>query len=62
MNKLTLSDLKTTYYKIVDNQIEIPDKKYYDYEEAFKMAIMSNGRVIKVTKRYVETMEFEKIS
>lgn len=58
--KLTLTDVHSVFYKIINSTSEsIEEKRFRDYEVAKNIADQLNGKVVKVTKRMVETMEME---
>lgn len=61
MTKMILSDVHTTFYKILDANEELADKRFLDLEKAKEIAEKNSVEVFKVTKRITETMEMEKV-
>lgn len=60
--KLKLVDVITTYYKVINGDPQFEEKRFFDPEAALAIANSHKGEVVKVSKRTVETIEFEKIS
>lgn len=61
MQKVLLSDVQSTFYKIVDANVELSEKRYIDLDLAKEVASKHKGKVFKVTKRITETLEMEKV-
>jgi len=59
-HKIVLSDLKAVFYKIShETNEELGEKRFLDYDTAQSVANEKGGKVVRVTKRMLETMEFE---
>lgn len=61
MQKLIITDVQSIFYKIIDANIALEDKRYIDPVIATQIARKHKGRVVKVTKRLTETLEMEKV-
>lgn len=61
MKKVILSDVQSTFYKIIDANIALEEKRYIDPELAKQVAEKHKGKVFKVTKRMTETLEMERV-
>jgi hypothetical protein len=61
MKKVILTDVHTIYYQIVDANKNIEEKRYRDEKLAQRVATKHKGRVVKITKRMLETLEMEKV-
>jgi hypothetical protein len=58
--KFTLTDVQSVFYKIINSANEnLEEKRYRDLNVAESLAREVQGKVVKVTKRLVETMEME---
>lgn len=55
-------DLVTTYYKVINGDPQFEEKRFLDPDAAWSIADNHAGEVVKVVKRTVETIEFEKVS
>lgn len=60
-NEITVGDFKTIYFKIIDTEDEIRERIYLNEEEAKINAEKNKGKVMKITKRIMQTMRFERI-
>lgn len=61
MQKVILSDVQSTFYKIIDINEELSDKRFIDLDKAVEIAQRNKSEVFKVTKRITETIEMEKV-
>jgi len=61
MKKVILTDLHTIYYQVVDEEGKVEEKRFRNKTMAQRIALKQKGRVIKMTKRMVETLEMEKV-
>jgi len=61
MKKVILTDVHTIYYQVVDGDKKIEEKRFRDKNIAQRAALKHKGKVIKLTKRMVETLEMEKV-
>lgn len=61
-NEITIGDFKNVYFKVIDADDEKKEKIYLNEDEAVLIANRYNGKVMKVTKRMLHTMKFERIT
>lgn len=59
--EITIGDYKSVYFKIVDTIDEIEEKVYHNEKIAKEIAKQHKGKVMKITKRMMQTMQFERV-
>ena len=60
-NEITVGDYETIYFKIIDAENEISEIVFLDEDSAKLAAEQCNGKVMKVTKKIIQTMKFERV-
>lgn len=59
-NQFVLADVQSVFYQIINSSSGVlEDKRFLEAERAKEKVVDSNGQVVKVTKRILETMEME---
>ena len=59
--EVTVGDFNTSYFKVVGTEADIKQEVYANKEEAVSVAEKHSAKVMRISKRVLHTMQFERV-